>query len=75
MEGWESNCLFNYDYQIVNLSEPEFEFIQQCGSASAPGYGLRNLTKTVGEILTQVPLELNQVRSLLTQQLIMLTPS
>ena len=66
MEGWESKCLFNYDYQIVNLSEPEFEFMQQCD---------RNLTKTVGEILTQVPLELNQVRSLLTQQLIMLTPS
>ena len=66
MEGWESKCLFNYDYQIVNLSEPEFEFLQQCDC---------NLTKTVGEILTQVPLELNQVRSLLTQQLIMLTPS
>lgn len=75
MEGWESKCLFNYDYQIVNLSQTEFEFMQQCSSASAPGYGLRNLTKTVGEILTQVPLELNQVRSLLTQQLIMLTPS
>ncbi|MBA2747838.1 MAG: class I SAM-dependent methyltransferase [Tatlockia sp.] len=74
MEGWESKCLFNYDYQIVNLSETEFEFMQQCDSASAHA-GLRNLTKTVGEILLQVPLELNQVRSLLTQQLIMLTPS
>ncbi|WP_009634172.1 class I SAM-dependent methyltransferase [Synechocystis sp. PCC 7509] len=75
MEGWESKCLFNYDYQIVNLSDLEFEFMQQCDRASAPSYGLRNLTKTVGEILTTVPLDLERVRFLLTQQLIMLTPS
>ncbi len=66
MEGWESKCLFNYDYQIVNLSQVEFEFLQACDG---------NLTKTVGEILLQVPLALVQVRLLLTQQLIILTPS
>lgn len=66
MEGWESKCLFNYDYQIVNLSDLEFEFMQQCD---------RNLTKTVSEILTRVPLDLERVRFLVTQQLIMLTPS
>lgn len=66
MEGWESKCLFNYDYQIINLSDLEFEFMQQTDS---------NSTKTVGEILTTVPLDLERVRFLLTQQLIMLSPS
>ena len=66
MEGWESKCLFNYDYQIVNLSDLEFEFMQQTDG---------NSTKTVGEILTTVPLDLERVRFLLTQQLIMLSPS
>ncbi len=26
MDGWPSRCLFNYDYQIIKLSEAEFEF-------------------------------------------------
>ncbi len=65
MEGWASKCLFNYDYQIINLSQTEFDFLQACDG---------NLTKTVGEILKSVPLELVQVRLLVTQQLIILTP-
>lgn len=65
MDGWASKCLFNYDYQIINLSEPEFEFLQACDG---------NFSKTVGEILTNVQLDLAGVRSLLSQQLILLTP-
>ncbi len=68
MDGWPSQCLFNYDYQIVNLSTAEFEFLQACD---------RNATQqqTVQDILTEVPLELTQVRSLVDQQLVLLNPN
>ena len=68
MDGWPSRCLFNYDYQIVNLSEGEFEFLQACDVNSEK-------RRSVKEILAGVSLELDLVRSLLKQQLIMLTPS
>lgn len=78
MEGWPSRCLFNYDYQIVNLSEPEFEFLQACDTNSCKD-GMQKdgrqdacPTRTVGEILTNVRLDLEGVRSLLAQQLILL---
>lgn len=63
MDGWPSQCLFNYDYQIINLSAAEFAFLQACGNDS-----------TVGEILAGVQLEIEGVRSLMKQQLILLTP-
>jgi SAM-dependent methyltransferase len=63
LEGFPSQCFFNYDYQIVNLSIPEFEFMQKCDANS-----------TVAEILTGVQLGLDGVRTLLQQQLILLTP-
>ncbi len=65
INGWPSHCLFNYDYQIVNLSEPEFQFLQACDG---------NETQTVRDILGAVALELKEVRSLLQQHLILLTP-
>ena len=68
MEGWPSRCFLNYDYQLVNLSEAEFGFLQAC-DANTDGQ------RTVGEILESSHLELEEVRSLLTQQLILLTPS
>ncbi|HEY9636899.1 MAG TPA: class I SAM-dependent methyltransferase [Coleofasciculaceae cyanobacterium] len=68
MDGWPSKCLFNYDYQIVNLSEEEFEFLQACDANLGQ-------QKTTEEILLSVKLGLEKVRSLLNQQLIMLTPS
>jgi SAM-dependent methyltransferase len=67
MDGWPSKCLFNYDYQIVNLSEEEFEFLQVCDANAAP-------QRTVRDILASVKLGLDGVRSLLKQQLIVLTP-
>lgn len=67
MDGWPSQCLFNYDYQIVNLSPDEFEFIRNCDENSEK-------RKTVGEILANVNLGLEKVRSLLDRQLILLTP-
>jgi SAM-dependent methyltransferase len=67
MDGWPSKCLFNYDYQIVNLSEEEFEFLQVCDANAAP-------KRTVRDILVSGKLGLDGVRSLLKQQLIVLTP-
>ncbi len=66
INGWPSRCLFNYEYQVVNLSEPEFEFMQAID---------QNEPKPVGTILSNLNLELGVVRSLFSQQLILLTPS
>jgi SAM-dependent methyltransferase len=63
IDGFPSKCLFNYDYQIVNLSTAEFEFMQKCNSKS-----------TVAEILTTVEFGLDGVRNLMKQQMILLTP-
>lgn len=64
LEGFPSQCFFNYDYQIVNLSVTEFEFLQRCDANS-----------TVADILASVELGLDGVRTLLQQQLILLTPA
>ncbi|MGC1396668.1 MAG: SAM-dependent methyltransferase, partial [Coleofasciculaceae cyanobacterium] len=68
IDGWPSKCLFNYDYQIINLSEPEFEFIKACDENG------QSVQRTVREILANMEFGLEKVRSLLNQQLIMLTP-
>ncbi|MBF2071505.1 class I SAM-dependent methyltransferase [Fischerella thermalis] len=67
IDGFPSQCVFNYDYQIVHLSAAELKFLQACEGK-----------KTVAEILRDdvvVQLDLKQVRSLINQQLVMLTPS
>ncbi|MEH1856269.1 MAG: class I SAM-dependent methyltransferase [Nostoc sp.] len=64
IEGFPSQCFFNYDYQIVNLSVAEFEFMQRCDTHS-----------TVADILVAVELGLDEVRRLVQQQLILLTPA
>ncbi|MBD2491453.1 bifunctional 2-polyprenyl-6-hydroxyphenol methylase/3-demethylubiquinol 3-O-methyltransferase UbiG [Aulosira sp. FACHB-615] len=62
IDGFPSQCIFNYDYQIVNLSTAEFEFMQACNGQAK-----------VGEILANVQLTLDGVRTLIKQQLVMLT--
>ncbi len=64
MDGWPSQCLFNYEYHIVNLSPAEFAFLQACDQGG----------QTVEAILSQNDIGLAGVRSLLQQQLIILTP-
>ncbi|MDM9384412.1 class I SAM-dependent methyltransferase [Chlorogloeopsis sp. ULAP01] len=64
IDGFPSHCIFNYDYQIVNLSPAELEFLQNCNSQS-----------TVAEILANVQLGLDELRKFLKQQLILLTPA
>ena len=65
MEGWPSQSFFNQDYQIVKLSETEFKFLQACDANSAQ--------RQVKEILAEVEIGVDGVRSLLNQQLILLT--
>jgi 2-polyprenyl-3-methyl-5-hydroxy-6-metoxy-1,4-benzoquinol methylase len=66
MHGWPSPTFLNYNYQPVTLSETEFQFLQACDQEESPA-------KKVGEILKEVPLSLEEVRSLQHRQLIMLT--
>jgi len=63
MQGFPSQYLFNYDYQVVHLSATELEFLQRCDGSF-----------TVAEILPSLQLGLDGVRILLQQQLILLTP-
>lgn len=67
IDGYPSPCVFNYDYQIVNLTEAELAFLQAC-DANQSG-------ETVETLIAHSALDLQGVRSLLHQQLIMLTPS
>ncbi|MDJ0619530.1 MAG: class I SAM-dependent methyltransferase [Calothrix sp. MO_192.B10] len=62
MEGWPSQSIFNYDYQVVKLSDAEFEFLQGCNGKS-----------TVAEILNNVGLDLDEVRKIQQKQLIILS--
>jgi SAM-dependent methyltransferase len=64
IDGFPSQTIFNLDYRIVNLSNQEFGFMQECDG-----------NKSVGEILKGVEFGLDGVRSLQHQQLIMLSMS
>lgn len=66
MEGWPSRSIFDYDYQFVNLTEPEFEFLSACDQASGAA--------SVKDLLQDGQLTLNQVRHLQQRQLILLKP-
>jgi SAM-dependent methyltransferase len=64
MNGFPSKSVFNHDYQIVNLSDAEFDFMQECDAQ-----------KTVRDILANVDLSLDEIRSLQKRQLVILSPS
>jgi SAM-dependent methyltransferase len=70
MDGWDSRCLFNYDYQITNLTENEWRFLKACDRNSQQP----SEQQTVEQILAEVDLGVDGVRSLLDQQLILLIP-
>ena len=70
IEGWPSRSFFNYEYQVVSISEAEFAFIEKCDL---------DQRRSVAEVLTQIDIQtpaegLEMVRSLQNQQLIMLSP-
>jgi 2-polyprenyl-3-methyl-5-hydroxy-6-metoxy-1,4-benzoquinol methylase len=69
LHGWPSTQVFDYNYQIVDFSTAEFEFLQACETADSSGNG----KKTIAEILAKVDLDLDGVRSLQKRQIILLS--
>ena len=67
IDGFPNKCIFNYNYQVVKLSEQEFKLMQACDRGSS----------TVAEIIKNLELDLElglgQIRKLQQQQLIMLS--
>ena len=67
MDGFPSESIFNYDYQLVKLTEAELAFLQACDTHQG--------NATVDQILGNVNLDLATVRSLQARQLVILTPA
>jgi SAM-dependent methyltransferase len=65
MDGWEGTHLFNYEYQLITLSELELQFLRACDG---------NQTRTVAEIINEVGISIDRVREFQQLQLILLTP-
>lgn len=66
LENWrDSPQFFNPDYQIVKLSDPEWQFMLACD-------GNQQQQKTVQDLLHEQPLDLSALRSLHQQQLLLL---
>jgi hypothetical protein len=66
IDGWPSSTVFNADYQIIRLSEADLAFLTACAENTQG--------RSIQEILTEMPLSIEQVRSLLDQQLLILSP-
>lgn len=62
MDQFPGQYVFNQDYQIVNLSEIDLQFLQKCDSKL-----------TVAEILATVEIGLDAVRRLIQEHLLILT--
>ncbi|CAN1213348.1 hypothetical protein TUMEXPCC7403_24295 [Tumidithrix helvetica PCC 7403] len=63
IDGWEGRVLFDGDYGVVNLSEPEFLLMKAC-----------DRQVDIASILAEVPdLSLDIVRSLIDRKLVLLT--
>ncbi|NMF65917.1 SAM-dependent methyltransferase [Brasilonema octagenarum UFV-E1] len=66
MEGWPSQVILDYNYQVVRLSEAEYAFIEACDNAQGQ--------ETVEALIQKAGMDLEGVRSLQKRQLILLTP-
>lgn len=66
MEGWPSPTFFNFEYQLVKLSDAELAFVQASDG---------NQRRTVAELVAETKIDLDTVRNLQTLQLILLTPA
>jgi SAM-dependent methyltransferase len=67
IDGWPSPMVFNADYQVVQIGDPEMEFLKLCETNTGETLG------TIAELLSQAPLSLDQVRSLLQQRMLLLS--
>jgi SAM-dependent methyltransferase len=66
IDGWPSSTVFNADYQIIRLSEEDLAFLTACAENTQG--------RSIQEILAESSLTVEQVRSLLNQQLLILSP-
>ena len=66
MEGYPGKNFFNYDYQMIKISDAELNFLQACDNNS-------EAQLTVAELLEAQDLGLESVRSLQERQLIILS--
>ena len=82
LHGWPSPSLLDYNYQPIQLSEAEFEFLKVCEGNSAgeagaavagPASPKTYPTRNVGNILAEVDLDLDGVRSLQKRQILLLS--
>ena len=64
LHGWPAQSILDRDYQPLSLSDPEFQFMQECDGR-----------QTINEILEQTGGERQMVRDLLDRDLILLTPA
>jgi SAM-dependent methyltransferase len=64
MNGWPSQTLFNADYQITKLDNSQFLFLQACDG---------NRDRSVRDLIDSFEIDLDGVRSLLRQRLMMLS--
>lgn len=67
LDGWPNRCLFNSDYQIINLTEAEHSFLSACEA------NVHEPRRSVAELLSEHSMTIGQVRSLLDQQLLLLS--
>jgi SAM-dependent methyltransferase len=67
LDGWPNRCLFNSDYQIVNLSDAEHAFLTACEANT------QNPCRSVAELLSEHSMSIQEVRSLLDQKLLLLS--
>ncbi|MBP5972402.1 class I SAM-dependent methyltransferase [Brasilonema sp. CT11] len=67
MEGWPSQVILDYNYQVVRLSEAEYAFLEACDNAQGQ--------ETVETLIQKTGMDLEGVRSLQKRQLILLTPN
>jgi SAM-dependent methyltransferase len=63
MEGWPSPTFFNFEYQVMQLSDPEFEFVKATDG---------NTTQTVGALVAATGVDLAAVRRLQSAQVVLL---
>jgi SAM-dependent methyltransferase len=63
LSGWPAQSFFGFDYQLVQLNDAEFAFMQACEAAPA---------KSVSELLATTEFDLAGVRSLLAQHLLLI---
>jgi SAM-dependent methyltransferase len=67
MEGWPSQVILDYNYQVARLSEAEYAFLEACDNAQG--------RETVQALIQKTGMDLEGVRSLQKRQLILLTPN